>query len=180
MPYIPIFVLNCQGNFHNKILLRFTSSRPAWRDVRARAYAAAMDEFETKALAGDWRAACTVLSRASIRPEVLGALMTPDAHVDMLFAVLSRWGVSVEHIAWAVTFDNPRILGRVVSNPKTPLSMVREIRERAAGRPEDVWVHLAAYCGRVLDRAAAESGLHKSPGDSWRFQGVLETTNREK
>ncbi|AOY72058.1 hypothetical protein ARZXY2_2528 [Arthrobacter sp. ZXY-2] len=119
-----------------------------------------MDEFETKALAGDWRAACTVLSRASIRPEVLDALMTRDAHVEVVFAVLSRWGVTLDHLAWAATFDDPRILGRVVSNPKTPLSMVRDIRERAEGRPEDVWVHLEAYCGRVLARAASESGLH--------------------
>lgn len=106
--------------------------------------------------------------------------MTSDAHVDVVFAVLSRWGISVEHLVWAATFDDPRILGRVVSNPKTPMSMVREIRERAEGRSEDVWVHLAAYCGRVLDRAAAESGLHKGPGDSGRFPGVFDTTNREK
>ncbi|MFJ4026008.1 hypothetical protein ACIPWF_00870 [Paenarthrobacter sp. NPDC089989] len=119
-----------------------------------------MDEYERKALAGDWRAACTVLSRAAIKPEVLEALMTSDAHVEVVSGVMGRWGLTVEQLAWAATFDDCRILGRVVSNPKTPLPIVREIRERAAARPEDVWVHLEAYCGRVLDRAAAESGLH--------------------
>ncbi|QOT16463.1 hypothetical protein [Paenarthrobacter sp. YJN-5] len=119
-----------------------------------------MDEFETKALQGDWLAAVTVLSRISVRPDVLEALMTPDAHKEVVLGVLSRPDVTPGQIAWAATFDNAQVLGRVVSNPKTPLPLVREIRERAEGRPEDIWVHLAAYCGRVLDRAAKESGLH--------------------
>ncbi|MFJ4168474.1 hypothetical protein ACIPY3_03080 [Paenarthrobacter sp. NPDC089714] len=119
-----------------------------------------MDEYETEALAGDWRAACTVLSRAAIKPEVLEALITLDAHYEVVFGVLGRHGVTVEHLTWAASFDDPRILGRVVSNPKTPTSLVREIQARAAARPEDVWIHLAAYCSRVLHRAAAESGLH--------------------
>lgn len=119
-----------------------------------------MDVFETKALQGDWLAAVTVLSRISIRPEVLDALMTPDAHKEVVLGVLSRIDVTPDQILWAASFDNAQILGRVVSNPKTPLPLVREIRERAEGRPEDIWVHLAAYCGRVIDREARETGLH--------------------
>lgn len=113
-----------------------------------------MDVFEARALQGDWLAAVTVLSRPSIGPEVLEALMTPDADKEVVLGVLSRPDVTVEHIAWAASFDNAQVLGRVASNPKTPMSLVREIRERAQGRPEDIWVHLAAYCGRVLARAA--------------------------
>lgn len=139
-----------------------------------------MDEFETRALQGDWLAAVTVLYRISIRPEVLEALMTPDAHKEVVLGVLARPDVTAEQIAWAATFDNAQILGRVVSNPKTPLPLVREIRERVEGRPEDIWVHLTAYCGRVIDREARETGLHKGPGDSGRFPGVFETTNGQK
>ncbi|UOD80371.1 hypothetical protein [Paenarthrobacter ureafaciens] len=129
-----------------------------------------MDEFETQALAGDWRAACAVLSRASIKPEVLEALMTPDAHKEVVLGVLSRPDETPGQIAWAAGFDNAQILGRVVSNPKTPLPLVREIRERAEGRPEDIWVHLAAYCGRVIDREVRETGLHKGQGVYREFQ----------
>ncbi|GLU58556.1 hypothetical protein [Paenarthrobacter ureafaciens] len=128
------------------------------------------EKFEAAAQAGHWRAAIAVLSRASVRPEVLEALMTPDADKEVVLGVLSRPDVTVEHIAWAATFDNAQILGRVVSNPKTPLSLVREIREQIQDRPEDIWVHLAAYCGRVLDRAAQETGLHKGQGVFREFQ----------
>ncbi|MFE4195264.1 hypothetical protein ACFRJ9_05315 [Paenarthrobacter sp. NPDC056912] len=119
-----------------------------------------MDQYETRALNGDWKAACTVLSRTSVRPEVLEAPMTPDAHLEVVLGVLGRPGVTPEHLAWAATFDNAQILGRVVSNPKTPMSLVRDFRERSDGRPEDIWVHLTTYCGRVLARSASESGLH--------------------
>lgn len=119
-----------------------------------------MDEYETKALHGDWKAACTVLSRSFLKLEVLQTLMTSDAHLEVVLGVIGRPDVTADHLAWAATFDNAQILGRVVSNPKTPLPLVRDIRERALNLEGDVWVHLAAYCGRVLDRAAAESGLH--------------------
>ena len=115
-------------------------------------------------------AAVTVLSRSSIRPEVLEALMTPDADKEVVLSVLSRPEVTPEHLAWAAGFDNAQILGRVVSNPKTPLPLVREIRQRAEGRPEDIWVHLAAYCGRVIDREVRETGLHKGQGVFREFQ----------
>ncbi|TVU61554.1 hypothetical protein FQP90_13520 [Paenarthrobacter nitroguajacolicus] len=119
-----------------------------------------MNEFETKALAGDWRAASMVLSRAHVRPEVLAALMTPDAHLEVVLGVLGRQDVTPEHLAWAATFDNALILGRVVSNPKTPTSLVREIRDRVADRDAHIWIHLREYAARVLDRTARDSGLH--------------------
>ncbi|MCP1414425.1 hypothetical protein [Paenarthrobacter sp. A20] len=117
-------------------------------------------KFEANALAGDWKAASAVLSRATVRPEVLQALMTPDAHLEVVLGVLGRQSVTVEHLAWAATFDNAQILGRVVSNPKTPTSLVREIRDRVADREADIWVLLREYADRVIAREARESGLH--------------------
>lgn len=112
------------------------------------------ERFEAAALAGDWRAALAVLSRASVRPEVLKALMTPDAHLEVVLGVLGRQDVTVEHLQWAATFDNAQILSRVVSNPKTAVWLVREIRERVADRDADTWVHLREYADRVLVVAA--------------------------
>jgi hypothetical protein len=118
------------------------------------------ERFEAAALAGDWRAATAVLSRANVKPEVLEALMTPDAHLEVVLGVLARHDVTPEHLAWAATFDNAQILGRVVSNPKTPAPLVREIRERAASKDGEIWVELRAYADRVLERIARETGLH--------------------
>ncbi|WP_275779746.1 hypothetical protein [Paenarthrobacter sp. Y-19] len=117
-------------------------------------------KFEAAALAGDWRAAVAVLSRSTGRPEVLAALMKPDAHLEVVLGVLGRQSVTPEHLAWAATFDNAQVLGRVLSNPKTPVSLVREIRDRVADREEDIWVHLREYADRILARVARESGLH--------------------
>ena len=119
------------------------------------------EKFEAAALAGDWKAAVAVLSRAAVRPEVLDALMSPEAHLEVVLGVLARQDVTPEHLAWAATFDNAQILGRVVSNPKTPVPLVREIRDRVADREAPIWVHLREYADRVLDKANRESGMHK-------------------
>lgn len=103
-----------------------------------------------------------VLSRSTVRPEVLEALMKPDAHLEVVLGVLGRQAVTREHLAWAATFDNAQVLGRVLSNPKTPVSLVREIRDRVADREEDIWVHLREYADRILARVSRESGLHGS------------------
>ena len=117
------------------------------------------EKFEADALAGDWKAASAVLSRATVKPEVLAALMSTDAHLEVVLGVLARQDVTVEHLAWAATFDNAQILGRVVSNPKTPIALVREIRERVLDRQEPIWVHLREYTDRVLARHGRDSGL---------------------
>ena len=117
------------------------------------------EKFEAEALAGDWRAAVAVLYRATVRPEVLQALMAPDAHLEVVLGVLARQDVTVEHLEWAATFDNAQILGRVVSNPKTPIALVREVRERVVDREEPIWVHLREYADRVLARHGRDSGL---------------------
>jgi len=117
-------------------------------------------KFEAAALAGDWRAAVAVLSRSAVRPEVLEALMIPDAHLEVVMGVLARQDVTPDHLAWAATFDNAQILSRVVANPKTPVSLVQEIRDRAAGREQAIWVHLREFADRVLARSGQDSGLH--------------------
>lgn len=85
--------------------------------------------------------------------------MSPDAHLEVVLGVLARQDVTVQHLEWAATFDNAQILGRVVSNPKTPTPLIREIRDRVANRDSPIWVHLREYADRVLDRHGRDSGL---------------------
>lgn len=117
------------------------------------------EKFEAAALAGDWKAAVAVLSRSSVRPEVLEALMTPDAHLEVVLGVIGRLDVTPDRLEWAATFDNAQVLGRVVSNSKTPVAVVREIRDRVEGRDAAIWVHLREYADRVLARRGRDSGL---------------------
>lgn len=86
--------------------------------------------------------------------------MLPDAHVEVALGVMGRPDVTPERLAWAASFDNAEILGRAVSNPKTPTPLVREIRDRVADRDTPIWVHLREYADRELDRTDRESRLH--------------------
>jgi hypothetical protein len=113
------------------------------------------ESFEAAALAGDWRAASTVLSRASVKPEILTALMTTDAHLEVVLAVLGRQDITLEQLAWASSFDNAQVLGRVVSNPKSSTALIRDIRERVAVKDGEIWVELRAFADRVLSRRSA-------------------------
>lgn len=86
--------------------------------------------------------------------------MSPDAHLEVVLGVLGRPSVTPEHLTWAATFDNAQILGRVVSNPKTPLPLIREIRDRVADRDAAIWVHLREYADRILSGVERETGLY--------------------
>lgn len=66
------------------------------------------ETFEARAIAGDWKAAASVLSRASVDPEVLSQLMTPDAHLEVRIALASRSDVTAEQLDWCAQCDSPR------------------------------------------------------------------------
>ncbi|MFF1829551.1 hypothetical protein [Paenarthrobacter sp. NPDC058040] len=45
-----------------------------------------MDEFEARALSGDCRAASAALSLAAVSPDIVAALRTHDAHMEVVSA----------------------------------------------------------------------------------------------
>jgi hypothetical protein len=75
------------------------------------------ETFEKAALAGDWKAAISVLSRASVDPAVLAQLMTNDAHDEVRIALAMRDEVTPEQLTWCAQCDSPFILNRLVSHP---------------------------------------------------------------
>lgn len=118
-------------------------------------------EFEARALAGDWKAAVSVLSRSSLRAEVIAGLMAGDAHDEVRIALAMRSDVTPEQLSWVAQCDNTFILNRLVAHPKTPLSTVRDIRDRAADRECEHRTLLQEYAGRTVERLVKESGgLH--------------------
>lgn len=74
-------------------------------------------EFEARAVAGDWHAAVSVLSRASVKNEVLAALMTDEAHIEIRIALAMRSDLSPEQLAWCAETENAFIL----THPVYPL-----------------------------------------------------------
>lgn len=117
------------------------------------------EEFEQRALAGDWKAAVAVLSRASLKPEVLAALMTDDAHDEVRIGVAARQDVTVEQLRWVAQTENCAILNRLVAHGKTPVDLIDEIREKALQHEGETWRHLEAYTDRVLARLRPTSIL---------------------
>lgn len=120
-----------------------------------------ISDFERRAVSGDWHAAVTVLSRASLKPEVLEQLMVPEAHLEVRIALAARQDVTPEQLAWCANCDSAFMLNRIVSHPKTPQSTLKDIRGRSADRDGEIWVMLHSYASRTLDRILKESGgLH--------------------
>jgi hypothetical protein len=119
------------------------------------------EKFEAAALAGDWHAAVSVLSRASLKPKVLEALMVDDAHIEVRIALAMRPDVTPEQIEWCAQCESPFLLNRLVSHPRTPLSTLRDIRDRSEGRTEATWAMLNEYAQRTVERLVREQGgLH--------------------
>jgi hypothetical protein len=117
--------------------------------------------FESRAIAGEWKAAISVLSRASLKPEVLQRLMVDEAHTEVRIALAMRDDVTPEQLQWCAHCDSAFLLNRLVSHPKTPLSTVKDIRDRSADRDGDVWTVLHEYAERVMERRVMEAGgLH--------------------
>ncbi|MET4144424.1 hypothetical protein [Arthrobacter sp. UYCo732] len=119
------------------------------------------EECEARALAGDWRAAISVLSRAALKPEVLAALMNNDAHIEVRLALAMRSDVSAEQLAWCAQTDSTHMLNRLVAHPRTPLSTIKGIRDRSGGMEGEVWTLLDSYAERTAERRVREQGgLH--------------------
>lgn len=111
------------------------------------------EESEARALAGDRKAAVSVLSRSSLKPEVLSALMTDDADDDIRTAVAMRSDATPGQLAWCAQCDNLVLLNRLVAHPKTPVTTVMEIRAKARTREGEAWQMLAESAVRRLDTA---------------------------
>lgn len=107
------------------------------------------EEFERRALAGDSRAAVTVLSRSSVKSGVLEALMSPEADREIRITLAARQDVTPDQLAWIADCDDAYILNRAVSHPRTHKATIKSIRERAAGREGETWMHLRAFIDRV-------------------------------
>lgn len=115
-------------------------------------------EFIQRALSGDWRAQITVLTRSSINPEVLVAIMQQSPlHQEVQLAIIGRRDATVDQLELvAQRTESAVVLNRIVGDDRTPVETVGVIRERAVGLEGDIWRFLAQHADRVLARRAGE------------------------
>lgn len=117
------------------------------------------EAYEAKALSGDWRAQVTVLTRSSIKPDVLsGIIGQPDLHQEVQLALIDRRDCSPEILDWVASRTSSAVvLNRIVMTDRTDVETVKAIRDSAEKLDEPRWRYLVEHADRVLKRRE-ESG----------------------
>lgn len=97
------------------------------------------EAFEARARAGDWRAQITVLTRSTIDPDMLSAIMSqPELHDQVMLAIIERRGSTSETMDWAASRTSSAVvLNRIVQSDKTGPETIKAIRTGAAAHAED-------------------------------------------
>lgn len=120
--------------------------------------------FEERALAGDWRAQITVLTRQSVDPDVLAAFLNqPGLHDQVQLVITERRDVTVEELEFlAQRTGSAVVINSIIGHPRTPVELIEAIRDKALTLEGKVWHEVAEYAGRVL--AATEQEMRGQPG----------------
>lgn len=108
--------------------------------------------FEERALAGDWRAQVTVLTRHHVDPGVLAAILNqPELHESVQLAVTERRDVTVEQLEFlAQRTDSAVVINRIIQNRAVPLELIEAIRDNALTLEGKVWFEVVEHAERVL------------------------------
>ncbi|WP_377012033.1 hypothetical protein [Arthrobacter sp. GCM10027362] len=116
-----------------------------------------MQPYIDAALAGDWVAQVTVVTRPDLDPDLLAHLMAqPDLDKQVQLAIAERRDIGTEVLGWAAGSDSGVVLHRVIVHTTSPLHLVRAIRYRAEAQERPVWDALAEHADRVLARRDRE------------------------
>ena len=108
--------------------------------------------FEERALAGDWRAQITVLSRQSVDPVVLAAILNqPGLHHQVQLALTERGDVTVEQLEFlAQRAESAIVIHRIIQSSEVSVELIRAIRENALGLEGKIWFEVVEHADRVL------------------------------
>ena len=108
--------------------------------------------FEELALAGDWRAQVTVITRHNVDPGVLAAILNqPELHESVQLAITERRDVSVEQLEFlAQRTESAVVINRIIQNRTVPLELIEAIRDNALTLEGKVWSEVVEHADRVL------------------------------
>ena len=108
--------------------------------------------FEERALAGDWRPQITVLSRQSVDPVILTAILNqPGLHHQVQLALPERGDVTVEQLEFlAQRTDSAIVIHRIIQSSEVSVELIRAIRENALGLEGKIWFEVVEHADRVL------------------------------
>jgi hypothetical protein len=116
--------------------------------------------FEELALAGDWRAQVTVITRHHVDPGVLAAILNrPGLHESVQLAVTERRDVTVEQLEFlAQRTESAVVINRIIQNRTVPVDVIEAIRENALTLEGKVWAEVVEHADRVLARRRQPPG----------------------
>ncbi|NMR32470.1 hypothetical protein [Crystallibacter degradans] len=107
---------------------------------------------EKRALAGDWRAQIAVITRPSVDPAVLAAILNqPGLHEQVQLAVTERRDVTVEQLEFlAQRTESAVVINRIIMNTMTPTEAIEAVRANALTLEGKIWSEVAEHADRVL------------------------------
>ena len=108
--------------------------------------------FEELALAGDWRAQVTVITRHNVDPGVLAAILNqPELHDQVQLAITERGDVALEQLEFlAQRTESAVVINRIIQNRTVPLELIEAIRDNARTLEGRVWSEVVEHADRVL------------------------------
>jgi hypothetical protein len=116
--------------------------------------------FEERALAGDWRAQVTVITRHHMDPGILAAILNqPGLHDQVQLAITERRDVTVEQLEFlAQRTESAVVINRIIQNRTVPLDVIEAIRDNASTLEGKVWSEVVEHADRVLARRRQPPG----------------------
>lgn len=107
-----------------------------------------------RALAGDWRAQVAVVTRQTVDPDVMAAILNlPDLHQEVQLCIIERRDVTLEQLEFlAQRTSSGVVINRIIQNKIVPDELIEAIRDTAAGLEGKVWFEVTEHAGRVLAR----------------------------
>lgn len=107
---------------------------------------------EERALAGDWRAQIAVITRQTVDPAVLAAILNqPELHEQVQLAITERRDATVDQLEFlAPRTESAVVINRIIMNWTTPIEVIEAIRTNALTLEGKVWFEVVEHAGRVL------------------------------
>lgn len=116
------------------------------------------DQLKAMIESGDPQQMTIALTRAYIPDSLVQLAMTEDPDREVVLCVIGRaLKVTPEQLSWAARVsDDGLVLNRVIGHPNSPISLIVQIRDRAAEIDDAVHMEMVGHADRLLERRMHE------------------------
>lgn len=115
-------------------------------------------ELESMIRSGDVQQMTIALTRPALPDNLVAVAMTDDPDREVVLCIIGRaLKVTVQQLEWAARVSSDGlVLNRVIGHPHSPISLIVEIRDRAALIDDEVHAEMVGHADRLLERRMHE------------------------